>query len=139
MIAARWDEREYGPQTVAPMSALHVSFQRVWPWLKKAIAAYGPTHRKRHVWRRIETEAAQLWTNEHSAIVTTIDVWPSGFKELTGWLSAGDLNGVLELRPVIEAWAKAKGCDRVSLSGRHGWVRAFPDYRHITSTLVKDL
>lgn len=139
-MSAVWDDREYGAQKVVPLSGLKISFDRVWPWLAKAVAEYGPTHRKWHVWKVIEAEDAQLWTSEKAAIVTSIQIWPNGFKELTHWLAAGDLDEALELNPIVEAWAAEKGCDRIVLpSGRKGWLRVLPGYRAIAATIVKDL
>ena len=39
----------------------------------------------------------------------------------------------------IELWAKSRGCDRVRLSGRHGWKRRLCDYRQVAVTLEKVL
>ena len=72
MIEARCDDREWGGQTVAPLSIIKIDFDRVWPWLRQAVDRWGETHRKWHVWRLIEAERAQLWTTENAAIVTTI-------------------------------------------------------------------
>ena len=139
MITACMDDREYGAQAILPLPELKVSFDRVWPWLKKAVARYGPTHRKWHVWQRIERGSAQLWTTEKCAVVTGIEVWPTGYRELQEWLAGGDLSDVLSLRPVVEALAHDKRCNRIMLTGRNGWGRAMPDFRRIATTYVKDI
>lgn len=136
---ARFDDRGYGAQAINQMTALHVSFNRVWRWLEKALAVYGPTHRKRHVWQRIEAGECQLWTTENSAQVTSIETWPTGLTELNGWLAGGNLEEIQSLRPTIEQWAREKGCHRISLVGRKGWSRAFPGYRPVTTAIIKDL
>lgn len=140
MIAARWDDREYGSQTVAPLSVLKVSFDRVWPWLKKAVAAYGPTHRKRHVWQQIEAGSSQLWTTEHAAVVTSVKIWPTGLKELLWWLAAGDWEDGRVLLPIIETWAADKGCTRCCIKdARVGWQKRMPEYRRVSIALLKDI
>jgi hypothetical protein len=139
VCSARFDDRGYGTQTINQMTALHVAFNRVWRWLRKALETYGPTHRKRHVWQRIESGECQLWTTENSAIVTSIETWPTGLTELNFWLAGGDLSELLRIRPEVEEWAIGKGCHRASIVGRSGWLRALPGYRAATTASIKDL
>ena len=139
MIEARWDEREYGEQIVEPLSALKISFDRVWHLLKKAAELVGHTHRKWHVWHRIETSRAQLWTSEKSAVVTMLKVAETGLKDCHCWLAGGDLDECLHLHTVIEAWARENDCDRMTIVGRRGWKKALPDYREAATTFMKDI
>lgn len=139
MIEARCDDREWGGQTVAPLSIIKIDFDRVWPWLRQAVDRWGETHRKWHVWRLIEAERAQLWTTENAAIVTTIDESPTGFKELSWWLAGGVYRDAEHLRPAIEAWAKGRGCQRAIMrGGRPGWAKRMPDYRRHAVVYTKD-
>ena len=69
--------------------------------------------------QRIADNTAQLWLGERSAIVT----------EIVGdaihvWLGAGDLNELLEMRPLIERYGREIGCTRITGDGRLGWQRA---------------
>ena len=115
-------------------------FERVWPWLKPAIANFGDTHRKRHVWEAIDAGKVQLWWNDTAALVTEIAVFPTGARMINAWLAGGDLEGVLRLVPRIEAWAKAQGITRASItSGRPGWSRTLPGYRTTGVQMTKDL
>lgn len=115
-------------------------FELVWPLLERAILAYGDTHRKAHVWSKIEGRDAQLWITVGAALVTEIRVWPSGLREAVGWLAAGDLNELLSLRPRFEAWARAHRCKRVGIVlGRRGWARKLPGYRPAGIQLAKEL
>lgn len=139
-MIARWDERAYGPQTVVSLSPLKVTFDRVWPMLKRAVDRWGPTHRKWHVWTLVESGNAQLWTTNRAAILTTVDVLPTGLKELSWWLAGGDLKEGLPLVPGIEQWARGQGCTRTIIrGGREGWAAVLTDYRRAAITLVKDL
>src|SRR5690606_36545349 len=45
-------------------SAFVAEFQRVEPWLMRAVARYGPTHDPEHILRRCLSGQAQLWTTE---------------------------------------------------------------------------
>jgi hypothetical protein len=139
-VIARWDERAYGPQTVVPLSPLKVTFDRVWPMLKRAVDRWGPTHRKWHVWSLVESGNAQLWASEKAAIVTSINITPTGFKEVGLWLAGGDMRDGLPMVPAIEQWAKTMGCARTVIrGGRTGWAAILTDYRRAAITLVKEL
>lgn len=68
---------------------------------------------------RIAENTVQVWLGERSAILT----------ELVGdaihvWLGAGDLNELLEMRPLIERYGREIGCTRATIDGRLGWDRA---------------
>ena len=65
---------------------------------------------------------AQLWAGERAALVTQCVDDPSG-RCLHVWLAGGDLKDILMLKPGIEAWARGRGCERVTLDGRRGWAR----------------
>jgi hypothetical protein len=115
-------------------------FDRCWPYLEPAVAAYGPTHSKDDVWQRIESGEAQLWPLPHAAMVTELKRWPTGFKEAVAWLAGGSLVEIREFTPALEAWAKAEGCDRAAVcAGRLGWSRALTGYRQSGAFLTKEL
>lgn len=65
---------------------------------------------------------AQLWPGETAAMVTQCVVEPQG-RALHVWLAGGDLAGIMALKPGVEAWGRAMGCDYVSIEGRKGWTR----------------
>ncbi|MBI1620366.1 hypothetical protein [Aquamicrobium zhengzhouense] len=116
-----------------------IEFNRVWKWLEKAVKRGGNTHEKQHVLARILDGRAQLWTNREAAIVTSIETYDNGFKEIQGWLAGGKLSAVQQLRDEAEAWGKQMGCSRSQLISRPGFERAFPGYRRVAVVLVKDL
>lgn len=115
-------------------------FLRVWPWLEAAIRAYADTHRQEHVWAKIESGSAQIWTTPGAAFVSEIRIWPAGLREAIAWLAGGKLDELMMLKPSFEAWARSKNCKRVGFSlGRKGWERVLKDYRPAGITLMKDL
>lgn len=117
---------------------LEAEFSRCWPWLAAAVDRYGPTHRREHVWAEIESGRAQLWPTANAAMVTIVENYPTGFREVKGWLAGGELSEIQKTIPVIEEWAKRAGCDRAVILGRKGWARAF-DYEPTMSVMVKEL
>jgi hypothetical protein len=114
-------------------------FERCWPWLAAAMEQGGHTHSKEHIRGLIEAGDAQLHPLPHGAIVTCVLNHPTGLKELNYWLAGGELNELLKAEGLITEWAKSIGCDRVSISGRHGWRKIFPGYRATSTILVKEL
>lgn len=70
----------------------------------------------------LESGRAQLWIGERCAIVTQ-QVMEIDGPCLHVWLAGGALNGVLELRAGIEAWARGAGCRSITIDGRPGWRR----------------
>lgn len=114
------------------------AFDLSWPHLEAALEHYGPTHEKRHVIEALESGKAQFWYAPEAAILTEIKVWPTGFKEVVGWLAGGEIDGVLRLIPQIETWAQGIGCQRAIITGRYGWKRRLSGYRPLGSTFVKD-
>lgn len=116
------------------------AFDDAWPWLASALSAYGPTHDKVHVIEALESGKAQFWYHPEAAVITEIKVWPTGFREVVGWLAGGSLAGILTLIPQIETWARSIGCERAIINGRYGWKRRLPPgYVVHGSTFAKDL
>lgn len=121
------------------MDDLEAHFDRLWPMLAEAVARYGPTHERHHVWDRIASGHAQLWPAPSAAVVTEIDTYPTGFRELNFWLAAGDMKQILVMQPHIERWAKDQGCDRIAIRGRRGWLRAADGFREALVAMVKEI
>jgi hypothetical protein len=70
----------------------------------------------------LSSGTAQLWLGETSALVTQI-VGDGADRCLHIWLAGGKLDGVLSLRPGLEAWARGQGCRSITIDGRLGWRR----------------
>lgn len=120
--------------------SLRDEFERCWSYLAPAVAAYGPTHTKEHVWRQIEAGEAHLFPMPHAAMVVELKRWPTGFKEAVAWLAGGSLDEIKRFTPQIEQWARAEGCHRAAVvAGRRGWARELPGYRPVGTFLTKEL
>jgi hypothetical protein len=93
-------------------------------WLKPAMT----DTTEEEVTMELAMGRAQLWRGDTAAIVTQLTRPPP---TLHGWLAGGDIAGILELRPGIEAWARAQGCEFVTLEGRRGWGRVFRPFGYV--------
>lgn len=114
-------------------------FDRLWPLLAEALEEHPGTYTKRDVWEEISSGRAQLWPMPNAAVVTAIRTYPTGYRELRGWLAAGALEEIAALEPFVCGWAKENGCKRFVLTGRKGWVKVFSGYREKAVFLSKEL
>jgi hypothetical protein len=116
-------------------------FHRCWPFLKAALDQQHP-HRysKDDVWEEIESGNAQMWPQPNAVVLTTVKTYPTGFKELRGWLVGGDLNEIIASQANIEAWGKKQGCNEfIMAGGRDGFGRALKGFRRIGGFYAKEL
>lgn len=132
-------EQVSGSLTKDQLEFYRAQLDRCWPWLKDALDHAGGTHDKEHLWDMIEHGDAQLWPTPNAAMLTSIERYPTGLIALRGWLSGGDLKEIQEWEPVIAAWAKNAGCQRVIICGRRGWLRAFKGYQERATVMTRDL
>jgi hypothetical protein len=118
---------------------LAAQFERCWPFLKEALASHPDTFEEEHVRKALETGDSQLWPLPNGAIITSIKIYPTGKKELRGWLAGGDLSEIVAAEPQIGVWGKERGCKQFVLTGRRGWLRALKDYRETATFLTREL
>ena len=114
-------------------------FDRLWPLLERALEEHPGTYAKEDVWAEVASGQSQLWPLANSVVVTTLRTYPTGYRELRGWLAAGEVAEIAALEPFICGWAKENGCQRFVLTGRRGWVKALPGYREKAVFLTKEL
>lgn len=81
---------------------------------------------------------AKLWVEGDSIMVTEFVVSPR-LTTLHVFLAAGNWKDIALLKPKVEEWAKAQGCDMIGLTGRAGWSRRLPDYEAVTNTFVRTI
>jgi hypothetical protein len=106
-------------------------FERCWPWLAPALARGDERDlTKDELKRLINCGLAMLWPGEGGALVTECVITPEG-RFLHCWLGGGDLKTLLALRPGLEAWGRAMGCDQASIQGRRGWGRVFQPFGYV--------
>jgi hypothetical protein len=121
------------------MTTLRGEFDRVWPWLEKAVSHSREPFTAEEVWQRIEDDMAQLWSAHDAAAVTTIQVFPNGQKAVQIWLAGGSMDSVIRITGFVEEWAKLKGAKSVTIVGRRGWLRALDGYDEVATCMMKEL
>lgn len=121
------------------MSQSRAEYERVWPWLAAAVQRYGDTHSKEDIWGAITRGTAQLHPLPNSAIVTSIESYPTGRKEMRCWLAGGDLTEIKAYEPALCKWAREEGCHVMGIVGRRGWVKSLDGYRETAVILTKEL
>jgi hypothetical protein len=90
----------------------------------------------RCLWVLIETQPEMLVIG---AGVTAIFQMKNGKALKIEHLGGDHMEAWSDKRSVIEAYAKAEGCDRVLCEGRPGWTRVLTDYETVAVVLEKRL
>jgi hypothetical protein len=105
------------------MTSREALFERCWPLIAPALALHEEDTRE-GVLAEVMAGRAQLWPGDHCAIITQC-VMTDGVGSIHAWLGGGRLCEMLALRPGIEAWGRAMGCDFATIDGRKGWERLY--------------
>lgn len=109
-------------------------YRRCRDWLLPALATDPRKPTEGDLVNDLISNRAQLWPGRSAAIVSrlerqvrTIYAGPNTRMVVTPtivlWLAGGDLKGVLELQPGIEAWARSQGAAEAAIYARKGWSR----------------
>ncbi|MBI3678487.1 MAG: hypothetical protein HY243_17910 [Proteobacteria bacterium] len=110
------------------------------PWIEAALVHTHGTHAIEDIEDGIASGAYQFWCTQNSAAITEIVDYPK-LKALNFFLLGGDLAELLDiLEPRICAFARHKGCARVTGAGRKGWERVLKPltYRFAGTTMFKE-
>jgi len=97
--------------------------ERCKPWIEDALQ-YAETHSYDDIVRGIMTGHMQLWPAENGCLVTEIIHHPKK-QVLNVFLGGGKMGDLLGMYEPIEAWAKAQGCQSMTIHGRKGWEKVF--------------
>lgn len=106
------------------MIADRKEFERLAPVIERALAYTGGTHELEDVWTGIVLGEMQMWSAEHSVVITEIQQYPR-LRAVHFFLAAGQMDELERLVPGIEEWGRAIGASRITLAGRKGWERSF--------------
>ena len=104
----------------------HKEVLRVRPFLEPALNYSGNTHDYVHIVNGVLSGALQLWPTENSALITEFHNFPNK-RMLHIFLAGGDLEEIKSLHDEVVNFAKAAGCNGLTLTGRAGWVKALQD------------
>lgn len=106
------------------------------PQIDEALERAGRTHTLQDVVDMIAAGRAHLWCGERSAIVTEIVTYPR-MRELNVWLAGGDMRELLTMRESVTQFAKRLGAKRLTLTGRKGWAKLFPEAREVRRLVLE--
>ena len=90
------------------------------PWIEAALEYSGGTHEWQDIVDGVVSGHMQLWPGQTFAFVTEITRYPRR-RVCNMFLGGGDLGAILAMHGHVEQWAKAQGCDALTISGRLGW------------------
>lgn len=111
--------------------------ERCRPWIEAALDHAGGSHTFEDVVELVRSGHAQLWPAPRGCAVTEIVVYPRK-RVLHIFLAGGELDQLKDMFGDAAAWAKAQGCDAMSLSGRVGWSRAMASDGWTTQAVVME-
>ena len=114
---------------------LEDEWRRCAPWLARALDG---SHTLDDVWAGVRAGEFHFWPGARSAAVGEPVEHPRR-RDYHVWLAGGDLVELTTMERSASAFARALGCDRITLHGRKGWARALKDYRPVYLALAKDL
>ena len=94
------------------------------PFIEAALEYSGGTHTFGDVVGALVSGEMQLWATDTAAVVTELQMFPQ-YRACNFFLAGGDMNQLAHFQRVIGEWAKAQGCQRLTITGRRGWERTF--------------
>jgi len=112
-------------------------------WIQSALKKGGDTHSFIDIVDGVISGHMQLWMGESGCAVTEILVYPNK-KILHVFLAGGDqghgIEQITDMHDDAVAWAKAQGCQGMSISGRKGWKKILESrgWRQQFTTLAKE-
>jgi hypothetical protein len=112
-------------------------------WIQSALAKGGDTHDFKDIVDGVLSGHMQLWFGTNGCAVTEIIVYPNK-KVLHIFLAGGDKgHGIGQLTDMNDdaiAWAKAQGCDGMTIAGRRGWKKVLESkgWSEQNTTLLKE-
>ena len=99
-----------------------VNLENYRKWIESALDYSGGTHNFDDVVQGIVSGRMQLWPAEKGCAVTEIVVYPRK-KVLHVFLAAGEMDQLIDMIDAAAAWGIQNGCESMTMSGRHGWLR----------------
>lgn len=94
------------------------------PFIEAALEYSNGTHTFGDVVGALVSGEMQLWATDTAAVVTELQMFPQ-YRACNFFLAGGDMNQLAHFQRVIGEWAKAQGCQRLTITGRRGWERTF--------------
>ena len=108
------------------------------PHIEAALAYSKGTHTLDDVAIMVGAGMLSLVVGRGCAMLTEVQNYPR-IRVLNVFAAGGDLAGLLELENGLLNLAKEKGCQRVTETGRKGWLRTLPGAKELGTALYRDV
>lgn len=111
---------------------------RVRSFLLPAIELLGGTHNETDVLAMVLAGQLKLWTSPNAAALTQINQYPR-LRETSVFAAGGNKEELIAMESDWVLYAADNKCNRLRIEGRKGWEKARPEFRFLSTTLVKDI
>ena len=121
-------------------ASINEELERCKDWIEAAIEYSGGTHEWSDIVEGIHSLRYQFWPAEKGCAVTEIIMFPKK-KILHVFLAGGEMDQIVDMNDSAAQFAKAQGCDGMSIAGRKGWSRVLKNegWTESFTTLAKEL
>jgi len=121
-------------------ASINEELERCKDWIEAALERCGGTHEWSDIVEGIHSLRYQFWPAEKGCAVTEIIVFPRK-KIFHVFLAGGEMDQIVDMNDSAAHFAKAQGCDGMSIAGRKGWSRVLKTegWTESFTTLAKEL
>ena len=121
-------------------ASINEELERCKDWIEAALEYSGGTHEWSDIVEGIHSLRYQFWPAEKGCAVTEIIMFPNK-KIFHVFLAGGEMDQIVDMNDSAAQFAKAQGCDGMSIAGRKGWARVLKNegWAESFTTLAKEL
>jgi|EP01050_Picozoa_sp_SAG11_P000685 hypothetical protein len=121
-------------------ASINEELERCKDWIEAALEYSGGTHEWSDIVEGIHSLRYQFWPAEKGCAVTEIIMFPKK-KIFHVFLAGGEMDQIVDMNDSAAQFAKAQGCDGMSIAGRKGWSRVLKNegWTESFTTLAKEL
>ncbi|MAO23900.1 MAG: hypothetical protein CMJ25_24390 [Phycisphaerae bacterium] len=121
-------------------ASINEELERCKDWIEAALEYSGGTHEWSDIVEGIHSLRYQFWPAEKGCAVTEIILFPKK-KIFHVFLAGGEMDQIVDMNDSAAQFAKAQGCDGMSIAGRKGWSRVLKNegWTESFTTLAKEL
>ena len=121
-------------------ASINEELERCKDWIEAALEYSGGTHDWSDIVEGIHSLRYQFWPAEKGCAVTEIIMFPKK-KIFHVFLAGGEMDQIVDMNDSAAQFAKAQGCDGMSIAGRKGWSRVLKNegWTESFTTLAKEL
>jgi hypothetical protein len=121
-------------------ASINEELERCKDWIEAALEYSGGTHEWSDIVEGIHSLRYQFWPAERGCAVTEIILFPKK-KIFHVFLAGGEMDQIVDMNDSAAQFAKAQGCDGMSIAGRKGWSRVLKNegWTESFTTLAKEL